>query len=158
MHLSLSSDISPEFREFERSSTTVLNALLMPVVGAYLSRLEARLATAGFNRPVYLVQSNGGVARPAVAAREPARLLLSGPSGGALAAETLAGHLNLDNLVAVDMGGTSYDVSLIDRRQPGGGRRRPRFNRPWHRRDAGDKQRRGRRRRRRNTTLADGAR
>ena len=78
MHLSLSSDISPEFREFERSSTTVLNALLMPVVGAYLSRLEARLATAGFNRPVYLVQSNGGVARPAVATREPARLLLSG--------------------------------------------------------------------------------
>ena len=117
MHLSLSSDISPEFREFERSSTTVLNALLMPVVGAYLSRLEARLATAGFNRPVYLVQSNGGVARPAVAAREPARLLLSGPSGGALAAETLAGHLDLDNLVAVDMGGTSYDVSLIQERR-----------------------------------------
>ena len=113
LHLSLSSDISPEFREYERSSTTALNALLMPVVGDYLARLEARLTAAGFERPVYLVQSNGGVARPAVAAREPARLLLSGPSGGALAAETIAGQLDLGNLVAVDMGGTSYDVSLV---------------------------------------------
>jgi N-methylhydantoinase A len=113
LHLSLSSEISPEFREYERSSTTALNALLMPVVGDYLARLESRLKAAGFDRPVYLVQSNGGIARPAVAAREPARLLLSGPSGGALAAETIAEQLDLANLVAVDMGGTSYDVSLV---------------------------------------------
>lgn len=111
--LSLSSDISPEFREFERSSTTVLNALLMPVVSSYLSRLEDMLRDLGLNAPVYLVQSNGGVARPEVAARQPARLLLSGPSGGAKAAEILAARLGYDNLVAVDMGGTSYDVSLI---------------------------------------------
>jgi N-methylhydantoinase A len=111
--LSLSSDISPEFREYERSSTTVLNALLMPVVSSYLSRLEGMLRDLGLRAPVYLVQSNGGVARPEVAARQPARLLLSGPSGGAKAAEILAARLGLGNLVAVDMGGTSYDVSLI---------------------------------------------
>jgi N-methylhydantoinase A len=66
---------------------------------------------------VYLVQSNGGVARPEVAARQPARLLLSGPSGGAKAAEILAARLGYSNLVAVDMGGTSYDVSLIQENQ-----------------------------------------
>jgi len=112
--VSLSSEISPEFREFERTSTTALNALLMPVVGTYLQRLEARLRDQGFSAPVYLVQSNGGVATPAMAARQPARLLLSGPSGGARAAETIARRLDSPNLVAVDMGGTSYDVSLVE--------------------------------------------
>ena len=117
--LSLSSEISPEFREFERSSTTVLNALLMPVVGTYLSRLEDMLRDLGLRAPIYLMQSNGGVARPEVAARQPARLLLSGPSGGAKAAEILAARLGYGNLVAVDMGGTSYDVSLIQENQAG---------------------------------------
>jgi len=112
--VSLSSEISPEFREFERTSTTVLNALLMPVVGVYLQRLEARLSDQGFTAPVFLVQSNGGVATPAMAARQPARLLLSGPSGGARAAQTVAERLDRSNLVAVDMGGTSYDVSLVE--------------------------------------------
>ena len=114
MNISISSDISPEFREFERTSTTVLNALLMPVVGNYLKRLESRLIENGMTAPVYLVQSNGGVATPQMAASQPARLLLSGPSGGAKAAETIAQRLNQPNLVAVDMGGTSYDVSLVE--------------------------------------------
>jgi N-methylhydantoinase A len=114
MRISISSDISPEFREFERTSTTVLNALLMPVVGDYLKRLEARLIDNGMTAPVYLVQSNGGVATPQMAASQPARLLLSGPSGGAKAAETIAHRLDHLNLVAVDMGGTSYDVSLVE--------------------------------------------
>ena len=112
--VSVSSEISPEFREFERSSTTVLNALLIPVVGNYLRRLEVRLTDAGMNAPVYMVQSNGGVATPAKAAKQPARLLLSGPSGGAKAAEIIAKRINSPNLVAVDMGGTSYDVSLVE--------------------------------------------
>ena len=111
--ISTSSEISPEFREFERSSTTVLNALLMPVVGRYIARLEARLAQIGLTAPIFLVQSNGGVATPAMAARQPARLLLSGPSGGARAAEVIARRIDTANLVAVDMGGTSYDVSLV---------------------------------------------
>ena len=114
MQISISSDISPEFREFERTSTTVLNALLMPVVGDYLKRLEARLIDNSITAPVYLVQSNGGVATPQMAASQPARLLLSGPSGGAKAAEIIAHRLDHPNLVAVDMGGTSYDVSLVE--------------------------------------------
>jgi N-methylhydantoinase A len=111
--VSLSHEVSPEIREFERTSTTVLNALLMPVVRSYLERLRARLAAAGFQAPVYLVQSNGGVTTPETAARQPARLLLSGPSGGALAAETIARRLGIADLAAVDMGGTSYDVSIV---------------------------------------------
>ncbi|MFN3745423.1 MAG: hydantoinase/oxoprolinase family protein [Hyphomicrobiaceae bacterium] len=113
LDVSLSHEVSPEIREFERSSTTVLNALLMPVVRRYLERLRARLKAAGFEAPVYLVQSNGGVMSPETAALLPARLLLSGPSGGALAAETIAARLNIPDIVAVDMGGTSYDVSII---------------------------------------------
>ena len=111
--VSLSSEVSPEIREYERSSTTVLNALLMPVVRAYLDRLRSRLGEDGFRPAVFLVQSNGGVCSPEVAAEQPARLLLSGPSGGALAAARIAGLLDRPNLVAVDMGGTSFDVSVV---------------------------------------------
>jgi N-methylhydantoinase A len=111
--ISLSSVISPEIREFERCSTVVLNALLMPVVGRYLERLRARLQAAGLRAPVYLVQSNGGVTTPETAAVQPARLLLSGPSGGALAAQTLSRQLGEPNLIAADMGGTSFDVSIV---------------------------------------------
>ena len=111
--VSLSSDISPEIREYERTSTTVLNALLMPVVKAYLDRLEARLGEGGFHPLVFLVQSNGGVCSLRMAAEQPARLLLSGPSGGTLAAGRLSALLARPNLVAVDMGGTSYDVSVV---------------------------------------------
>jgi N-methylhydantoinase A/oxoprolinase/acetone carboxylase beta subunit len=114
LDVSLSHEVSPEFREFERTSTTVLNALLMPVVRRYLERLGAQLKSAGFDAPVYLVQSNGGVMSPNAAAMLPARLLLSGPSGGALAAETIARRLEMPDLVAVDMGGTSYDVSIVN--------------------------------------------
>ncbi len=111
--VTLSSEISPEIREYERSSTTVLNALLVPVVKAYLDRLEKRLGEGGFHPMVFLVQSNGGVCSLATAAAQPARLLLSGPSGGALAAGRIATLLNRPNLVAVDMGGTSFDVSVV---------------------------------------------
>ena len=111
--VSLSSDISPEIREYERTSTTVLNALLVPVVKAYLDRLEARLGEGGFHPLVFLVQSNGGVCSLRMAAEQPARLLLSGPSGGTLAAGRLSALLDRPNLVAVDMGGTSYDVSVV---------------------------------------------
>ena len=111
--VSISADISPEIREFERSSTTVLNALLVPVVRAYLRRLEQRLGEGGFSPLVFLVQSNGGVCSLQKAAEQPARLLLSGPSGGALAAGRIAQLLGQPNLVAVDMGGTSFDVSVV---------------------------------------------
>jgi N-methylhydantoinase A len=111
--VSLSSEISPELREYERLSTTVLNALLVPIVAGYIAKLDRRLAEAEFGARIYLVQSNGGVSGPAKAGREPARLLLSGPSGGAAAARRLAASLGLPNLVAIDMGGTSFDVSVV---------------------------------------------
>jgi N-methylhydantoinase A len=111
--VSLSSDISPEVREFERTSTTALNALLLPVVGHYLDRLSIRLREADVGARLLLVQSNGGVCSADVAKRQPARLLLSGPSGGALATLRMADVLSQPNLLGVDMGGTSFDVCVV---------------------------------------------
>ena len=111
--VSLSSDIGPEIREYERTSTTVLNALLIPVMRAYLVRLRERMTEAGIAAPLLLMQSNGGVCTVEIASRQPARLLLSGPSGGALAALKSAQELGAPNLVGVDMGGTSFDVSVV---------------------------------------------
>ena len=109
----ISSEVSPEIREYERTSTTVLNALLMPVVRAYLDRLAARMAAAGMAARLLLVQSNGGVCTADIAAAQPVRLLLSGPSGGALAAQRSAVRLGRPDLVGIDMGGTSFDVSVV---------------------------------------------
>ncbi len=111
--VSLSSEVSPEIREYERSSTTVLNALLVPVVRSYLDRLAGRLAERGVTARLLLVQSNGGVCSAAVASAQPVRLLLSGPSGGALAAQRASARLGLPNLVGIDMGGTSFDVCVV---------------------------------------------
>jgi N-methylhydantoinase A len=113
LRVSCSHEVSPEIREFERTSTTVLNALLMPVVQKYIDRLKTRMAEAGLVAPLYLVQSNGGATTPEAAALAPVKLLLSGPSGGVLAAERLAQRLGIAGVVGVDMGGTSYDVALI---------------------------------------------
>ncbi len=111
--VSLSTALSPEIREYERSSTVVLNAALVPIVAGYMQRLRRRLAEAGVGAGVLVLQSNGGSSLPERAAREPARLLLSGPCGGATAAERLAETTGLPDLVAVDMGGTSFDISII---------------------------------------------
>ena len=111
--VTLSSDVSPEIREYERTNTTVLNALLIPVVKTYLERLERRMRDEGLSARLLIVQSNGGVCSPATAAREPVRLLLSGPSGGALGALVIARALGEPSLVGVDMGGTSFDVSVV---------------------------------------------
>jgi N-methylhydantoinase A len=108
-----SSAVSPEVREYERTSTTVLNALLMPVVTGYIERLQKRMAAEGFAPRLLIVQSNGGVSTPETAAAEPVRLLLSGPSGGALASLRLSRTLGEPALVGVDMGGTSFDVSVV---------------------------------------------
>jgi N-methylhydantoinase A len=111
--VAISSEISPEIREYERSSTTVLNALLMPVVRSYLRRLSERLLQADFAPRLLLVQSNGGVCSAEIAGEQPVRLLLSGPSGGALAALRTAEALAMPELVGIDMGGTSFDVSVV---------------------------------------------
>ncbi len=111
--VSISSDVSPEIREYERCSTTVLNALLIPVVRSYLDRLASRMAERGVAARLLLVQSNGGVCSAAVAREQPVRLLLSGPSGGALAAQRASERLRLPDLVGIDMGGTSFDVCVV---------------------------------------------
>ncbi len=113
LKVSPSNALNAEIREYERTSTTVLNALLMPVVAGYLDRLQERMKTEGCLARLLLVQSNGGVCSPATAAREPVRLLLSGPSGGAAACALLSQVLGEANVVGVDMGGTSFDVSVV---------------------------------------------
>jgi N-methylhydantoinase A/oxoprolinase/acetone carboxylase beta subunit len=113
LRVSPSSALNAEIREYERTSTTVLNALLMPVVAGYLDQLNRRMQAEGFLPRLLLVQSNGGVCSAATAAREPVRLLLSGPSGGAAACALLSQALREANVVGVDMGGTSFDVSVV---------------------------------------------
>ena len=108
---SLSADILPEYREYERMATTVANAYLHPVVARYLDRLERAVAP----RPVRIMQSNGGVIGTKQAARRPVRLALSGPAGGVVGAFRLAGTALGDpspNILTLDMGGTSTDVAL----------------------------------------------
>ncbi|MFK7966415.1 MAG: hydantoinase/oxoprolinase family protein [Burkholderiaceae bacterium] len=113
LSVATSFESSPEIREFERVSTTVLNALLRPVISGYLERVSSRLEGADISAALYLVQSNGGLATPADAAALPAKLLLSGPAGGAMAMAALAQRHDIGNLVGFDMGGTSSDISVV---------------------------------------------
>ena len=112
-HVECSSSILPEIREFERASTTAINAYLQPVVGAYLGALEDRLAAAGFTGQVLIVQSNGGVMTVDTARRRPVRTALSGPAAGVIAAAHIAAEAGFPNVITCDMGGTSFDVSLV---------------------------------------------
>ncbi|MCR9137709.1 MAG: hydantoinase/oxoprolinase family protein [Alphaproteobacteria bacterium] len=112
-HVSASSEILPEIREFERFSTTALNAYLQPEVSGYLGRLEAALKSGGFDGEFMIVQSNGGVMAVDTACRLPVRTALSGPAAGVIAAGYIASSAGFDNVITGDMGGTSFDVSLI---------------------------------------------
>jgi N-methylhydantoinase A len=112
-NIACSSAILPEIREFERSSTTALNATLQPVVGSYLGRLEDALAADGFKGRFHIVQSNGGVMSTATARRLPVRTALSGPAAGVIAAAVIARAAGHPDIITGDLGGTSFDVSLI---------------------------------------------
>ena len=112
-HISASHQVLPEIREFERASTTALNAYLQPGVGNYLGRLERALADKSFGGTFHIVQSNGGVMSTATARRLPVRTALSGPAAGVIAAAAIARATGYDNIVTCDLGGTSFDVSLI---------------------------------------------
>ncbi len=111
--VSASHQVLPEIREFERSSTTALNSYLQPVVSSYLGKLEHALATQPFKGQFYIVQSNGGVMSTATARRFPVRTALSGPAAGVIAAATIARQAGYDNAITCDLGGTSFDVSVI---------------------------------------------
>ena len=112
-HVAISSEILPEIREFERSSTTALNAYLQPVVGAYLGKIDAELSKRGFKGDFHIVQSNGGVMATSTARRLPVRTALSGPAAGVIAAGAIARAAGRLNVITGDLGGTSFDVSLI---------------------------------------------
>lgn len=114
--VSLSSEVAPEFREFERLSTTVVNAFLGPVMQRYIRRLETRLQDGGLRVAPHLTQSNGGVIGFEMAAKFPVRTLLSGPSTGVVAAQVIAETAGFDKLITFDMGGTSSDVALLENR------------------------------------------
>ncbi|MCW1956107.1 MAG: hydantoinase/oxoprolinase family protein [Roseobacter sp.] len=116
-HVSASSEILPEIREFERFSTTALNAYLQPEVSGYLGRLENALKAGGFDGEFMIVQSNGGVMAVDTACRLPVRTALSGPAAGVIAAAYIAQSAGFDNVITGDMGGTSFDVSLISEGQ-----------------------------------------
>ena len=109
-----SSEVLPEIREYERFSTTVLNAYIGPLMNRYLEGLESRLASKGFTRTIFLMTSNGGVTSAGRARRLPVQTVLSGPAGGVAASVELGQRLGAGNLITCDMGGTSTDVCLVE--------------------------------------------
>ncbi|HLY46090.1 MAG TPA: hydantoinase/oxoprolinase family protein [Stellaceae bacterium] len=113
VYVSLSSEVLPQIKEFERVSTTIVNAYVGPVLARYLARLEARLADAGYRGPTLIIQSHGGVAPIAEAGRLAAGAVLSGPAGGVAGSVYAARLLGEPNLIPFDMGGTSSDISLV---------------------------------------------
>ncbi len=116
--ISISSEVAPEFREFERTSTTLLNAYLEPGTGRYLRNLRERIAAAGIADEVLVMRSSGGLMEVTSAARLPAAVLLSGPAGGVVASAELGKALGHDRLISFDMGGTSTDVCRIEGGRP----------------------------------------
>jgi N-methylhydantoinase A len=111
-HVVASHEVAPEFREYERASTTAADAYLGPVVSRYLRALAAAAASADFPAPL-VMRSSGGVATPAEAAEHPATILVSGPAAGVVGAARLAALAGIEDAIAFDMGGTSTDVCLI---------------------------------------------
>jgi N-methylhydantoinase A len=122
--VSVSHEILPEFREYERTSTTVINAYLAPVMSGYLAGTQSRVRTAWFSGPkpksfgaprvrVHIMQSNGGVVSAEKAAREPVTTILSGPAGGVTGAAYAARLAGIEKVITFDMGGTSTDVALL---------------------------------------------
>ena len=112
-HVTTSSEILPEIREFERCSTSTLNAYLQPPLGDYLEKLDKGLRRGGFGGEVLIVQSNGGVMSVDTARAFPVRTALSGPAAGVIAGAHIGDSAGFPNLITCDMGGTSFDVSLI---------------------------------------------
>mgnify|MGYP002621519997 FL=1 len=116
--LSISHEIAPEFREFERMSTAVVNAYLGPVMQRYIRRLAERLRALGMTATPHLTQSNGGVMGLEAAANLPVRMVLSGPSTGVVGAQAVGRLAGFPDLITFDMGGTSTDVALLQSGEP----------------------------------------
>lgn len=112
-YVTAATELLPEIREFERCSTATLNAYLQPVVASYLTRLQDGLRATDAESDVMIVQSNGGVMSVDTAASAPIRTALSGPAAGVIAAKRIAADAGFNNIITCDMGGTSFDVSLV---------------------------------------------
>ncbi|WP_180994404.1 hydantoinase/oxoprolinase family protein [Bacillus sp. Marseille-P3661] len=117
-YVSLSHEILREYREYERTSTTVLNSYVGPKVSNYINRLEDKIGTFGFNGNLSIMQSNGGIMSPTTAAAKPVNMMESGPVGGIIASAEVGRALGFNNVIAFDMGGTTAKASLIQESQP----------------------------------------
>ena len=118
VEISLSHELAREWREYERASTAVMNSYIGPITNRYLKSLESQLFDDGYKNPLYIMQSNGGVIRAKTAIEQPVKTLLSGPVGGTIGGMALSKKINRPNLICVDMGGTSFDMSLIINGKP----------------------------------------
>jgi N-methylhydantoinase A len=116
--VSLSSEVSPEMREWERFSTTAANAYVQPLMARYLRRLEADLRDMGVAAPIFLMMSGGGLTTIETACRFPIRLVESGPAGGAIFSAHIARQCGVENVLSFDMGGTTAKICLIDAYKP----------------------------------------
>lgn len=112
--ISVSHEIAAEWREYERTSTTVLNACLQPTIRGYIRDLQTQLLQAGYRKPLAIMQSSGGVVDATTARNKPIRTLMSGPAGGVIGAKVLADRLGHKNVISTDVGGTTYDVAIIE--------------------------------------------
>ena len=116
--VSVSSKISPKFREYERTSTTVANAYVRPIVGRYVERLGDALAERGFRNDMFIMQSAGGLVSPAIAAEEPVRIVESGPAAGVLMSALVGDEAGESHIVTFDMGGTTAKLGAVDSGEP----------------------------------------
>ena len=114
VHFSISAEVLPEIKEYERTSTTVINAYIMPIVEEYLGSLTSSLTANGIDAPVLIMQSNGGMTTARGAMQKPMHIIESGPAAGVIATAQFARDLGLPNLIAFDMGGTTAKASLIE--------------------------------------------
>lgn len=118
VHVAISSDVTREFREYERSSTTVLSAYVQPVIDSYIERFAARLERSGFKGRFSVMQSNGGRLPASAIGANAVSALLSGPAAGVMGAARQAGRSGCKNLITLDMGGTSTDVCVVTEGRP----------------------------------------
>lgn len=116
--ISLSSEVDPAFREYERTCITAFDAYVKPVIGTYLENMERDLQAERVGSPLQIMQSRGGVASSRIARRRPVRLFLSGPAAGVIGGRMVGEAAGYDDLITIDIGGTSADIALVARGKP----------------------------------------
>ena len=114
IHISTSAEVSPKYREYERTNTTVANSYVKPVVSNYVSRLQSALSEAGFERDLFIMQSSGGLISPDLACEYPIRIVESGPAAGVLMSRDVGLEEGFEHVIAFDMGGTTAKLGAVD--------------------------------------------